>query len=169
MSNLNAALHYAKQGFHILPTHYKNQNNQCSCGKGLSCRSIGKHPWTQNGVLDATTDVETIKRWWRKGNWNVAFRTGQQSGIFVLDVDAPNALEGLEPLPETMVAKTPRGSHHYFVWEEGITNRAKLYGLPIDVRGVNGYVVAPPSLGYEWINPVSIVSAPPWLTKAIRL
>lgn len=166
MNNLKYSLHYASQGYHILPTHY-NKDGQCSCGQGLACRSPFKHPTTRNGVLDATTDSEIIKRWWERDNWNVAFRTGPESGIFVVDIDNLDHRDRIE-FPETLTAKTPRGIHLYYIWEEGISNRAKIYGLEIDIRGKQGYVLAPPSNGYSWLNDNPIVKAPSWFVRSIK-
>jgi hypothetical protein len=164
--NLKHAIHLASQGFHILPTHYL-QDEKCSC-RNYNCHSPGKHPITKNGVLDATTDIEQLRKWWEKDNWNIAVRTGRVSGIWVLDIDNMEDEANLSDIPSTMSVKTPRGKHLYFIYEEGISNRTKIYGLGIDVRGDNGYVLLPPSKGYKWLNNLSIIQAPSYLIKAVR-
>src|SRR6266536_5019093 len=83
----DAALAYAKKGWHVLPLHTPDSQAPCSCLKA-NCDSIGKHPRTMHGLKDATTDETAIRRWWDM--WpkaNVGIVTGRVSGFVVLDVD----------------------------------------------------------------------------------
>ena len=49
---------------------------------GLDCENIGKHPMTKNGVKDATTDLDQIRKWWQRWpNANIGVATGSASGI----------------------------------------------------------------------------------------
>src|SRR5262245_44815036 len=80
---LAAALAYASRGWRVIPLHHV-VNGKCSCSKA-DCGSPGKHPRTQHGVKDGTTDASTIRGWWQ--TWpsaNVAICTGPESGLWVL-------------------------------------------------------------------------------------
>ena len=159
MSNdlLAAALEYAHLGWSVLPVH-TIRDGQCSCSEGAGCEHPGKHPRTQHGIKDATTDEETIRAWWHK--WpdaNIGILTGRESGIIALDVDPRNggteSLEGLEQqhgsLPETVESQTGGGGRHILLSHPGGVikneNTGKLLGLGLDFKGDNGCIVAPPS------------------------
>jgi hypothetical protein len=143
---------YAKVlNWSVIPLH-SIVNGQCTCKK-KDCASPGKHPRTVNGVKDATTDVETIRKWFRQWpNINIGIATGKVNNLTVLDVDGAEGEESLKELidkygalPETVEQITGSGGHHYFFnYVEGIRNKVKF--LPgLDVRSDNGFVVAPPS------------------------
>gem|GEM_PF-2944623 len=134
----------------------------------------GKRPLTQHGFKDASTDPRRITAWrHRWPNANIGMPTGEASGVFALDVDRLEALEELErehgKLPDTLTVRTPSGGLHLdFRHVEGITNSPG--GLPagIDVRGEGGYVLVPPSAGYEWESRSEVAEAPEWLLELIR-
>jgi hypothetical protein len=127
----DAAADYAWRGWPVLPLH-------------------GKVPRTAHGLKDATTDPQTVERWWRL--WpdaNVGLRTGV---VFdVLDIDNIDALEHLDeqrPVSGTLpfdgpVVITAKGEHFY-VAATGCRNRTGIV-VGADWRGRDGYVVAPPS------------------------
>ncbi len=64
-SRLDAALDYASRGWPVLPLHTARSHARCSCGRA-DCSSPGKHPRTEHGVKDATTDENTIRSWWKE-------------------------------------------------------------------------------------------------------
>ncbi|MDX2113003.1 MAG: DUF3987 domain-containing protein [Alphaproteobacteria bacterium] len=126
---------------------------------------------------------------WNGGDSNVGIVTGDISGIFVLDIDGPQgamtlgALEHVHgPLPQSVIARTGNGWHHYYRLPTGYEIR-NLSGqavdgstlVGVDVRGNGGYVVAPPSIHpsgkpYYWVNDpadVAIAEAPSWLLKLV--
>src|SRR5690349_4310523 len=81
---LIAALSYAVAGWPVLPLHAPRSDGSCSC-EHVECDSIGKHPRTQRGLTDASTDPRRVAEWWRR--WptaNVGVCTGE---LVVLDVD----------------------------------------------------------------------------------
>ncbi len=136
----DAALAYARRGISVFP---------------LVPRS--KAPIVKNGFLQATTDLDQVRRWWRKTpTANIGIATGAPAGFWVLDVDgeaAESALAALEAqhglLPVTVQQQTGRGRHVCFRWDpQGVEmrNRSKVGGADIDVRGNGGYIVAPPSI-----------------------
>jgi hypothetical protein len=169
----------------------------CECGRACG-RDGGKHPITPNGLLDASTDPEKIGRWWDEHpSANIGVKTGPDSGLWVLDLDAKGSVElgggvlvpqgeaslrDLEAdhvgLPPTLTARTGSGgSHRFFRYPraqgETLRNRAGLRKA-IDVRGHGGYVVAPPSLHlsgnrYSWDDPsVPLAEIPGWLVELAK-
>ena len=145
------------------------------------CRPRAKLPATEHGCKDATTDAETIRRWWReRPDCNVAIATGAVSGIFVVDVDDAEAeLRRLElehgELPATVEVVTARGRHLWFKMPHvPVRNSAGKIAPGIDVRGSGGYVLAPPSIHpsgrpYAWSvdSHNAFASAPEWLLAKI--
>src|SRR5437899_8716901 len=87
---LAVAADYADRGWPALPRHGVRSDLTCSCGRG-DCASPGKHPRTEHGVADATTDNEKIVAWFPNvGHVNVGVATGSASGLIGLDVDPRN-------------------------------------------------------------------------------
>jgi hypothetical protein len=179
----SAARSYIELGWPVFPVHTVHEG-RCTCGRD-DCADVAKHPLTPNGHKDASTDGETINRWWTEAPpANVAIRTGHD-GPLVVDVDGEEGLAALAdlearhgPLPRTPTARTGGGGKHYFFASPHgliIKNRVKIQGLPIDTRGEGGYVVAPPSLHssgnrYEWeIAPkdAPLAPAPQWLLDSV--
>lgn len=185
---ITAALQYRIKGWPVIPLHGV-KDGVCTCDKGASCSSPGKHPRTKQGVKDATTDTEIVAKWWTK--WpdaNIGIATGTTSGLLVLDVDprhgGDDSLDALVdqhgPLPDTVGSMTGGGGWHtYFEYTgaEPIRNSAGKLGPGLDIKSVGGYVVAPPSRhisggNYEWelsSHPDDTPLAPPpqWLVKAL--
>ncbi|MBZ5584044.1 MAG: bifunctional DNA primase/polymerase [Acidobacteriia bacterium] len=174
-SNLECALDYAAKGFYVFPLYYVLRDGGCSC-RAKQCKRIGKHPTTRNGVLDATTDVDQISRWWgAMPHANIGIATGHELPggglLIVVDVDTDDAkgkkgavsLAALVAehgeLPETLTQRTGSGGTHYFFrtskpYKNDSTGRI---GKDIDCRCLSGYVVVPNSNHYsggryEWLN-----------------
>ena len=59
---LQAALAHADRGWPVFPVHSLREYG-CSCGKP-DCDSPGKHPRTNHGFKDVTTDTQQVKHWW---------------------------------------------------------------------------------------------------------
>ena len=57
-------------------------------------------------------------------------------------------------LPTTVQVKTPHGMHLYFTYIEGSKNSVGVIGAGIDIRSEGGFVVAPPTPGYEFATTV---------------
>ena len=158
-----AALELAAKGFRIFP-----------------CIERGKLPAIADNLKRATTDPNTINGWWRSRDFNIGIATGEDSGIWVFDIDGEegeDTLRQLEaadgPLPPTVEAITGKGRHLYFRWPAGydIRNKQDNPIMPgIDVRGNGGYVLAPPSIHlsgriYAWSvdSTDEFADAPDWL------
>ena len=136
----DAALEYADLGFYVFPL-----------------RPQGKKPLPgSHGLLDATTDPETICQWWEDHpEANIGVDCGR-SGLVVLDVDCKNgkdarpAVEGKD-LAGAVTVATPTekqlGRHYY--WKANgakFQSGADLYGFDgLDVRADGAYAVLPPS------------------------
>ena len=152
---VEAALDYAARGWSVIPLHQVIREG-CSCGKPSCDRSRGKHPRTDHGVTDASTDPATIRGWWRE--WpsaNVGIACGPASGLWMLGPDGEAGLAALKRLeqekgklrkrrpsrPEAVEA----ARHHLFAWPAaGESATAPNHrSLPIDTRGEGGLFVAP--------------------------
>ena len=59
---LAAALAYAERGWPVFPVHSPRPGGGCSCGKP-GCQHPGKHPGTEHGLREASTNPETILDW----------------------------------------------------------------------------------------------------------
>lgn len=143
-----AAVKYAKRGWSVFPVK-KN-----------------KTPYTPNGFHNATTNLDTITRWWKEyPDANVGIATGSMSqGLTVIDIDIDESkgIHGDESFQDwcdeegvfidSLTAVTGRGGKHlYFMSSFPYGNKTGC--LPgVDIRGEGGYVIAPPSI-HENGNP----------------
>ena len=117
------------------------------------CR-FDKRPYTMQGVLDATTDPEQIRKWWTK--WpkaNIGLDVGG-AGMMVLDLDPGHDLVELDRnlggLPETELWQaTPRGGKHLFYTldrdDPPVAGSASKLAPNVDVRSFHSYVLLAPS------------------------
>jgi bifunctional DNA primase/polymerase-like protein len=148
-----------------------------------------KHPpLVKNWPAQASNERVQVGRWFSR-RCNVGVATGPLSNVFVLDIDPKSgggiSLAGLihdhGMLPATLTAGTPSaGQHRYFRWPQGgdIFNSAGMVGEGLDIRGQNGYVLAPPSYivdretgevrDYVWEMRAPIAEAPDWLVTLAR-
>ena len=137
-----------------------------------------KRPVTQHGFHDATRDADEIRlQFSSPGAAMIGVPTGQGAGFFVVDLDVKNGGQGLEwlaanehRLPRTRRHKTRSGGQHMlFAWPEGrtIRNSASRVAPGVDIRGNGGYIIAPPSPGYEIADATAPVPAPAWLLDLI--
>ena len=79
ITSLKVALNYAHRGWKILPV-YAVKDGECACSKGKDCKRPGKHPITEHGVKDATSDAKLIKKWWQKSRL-MPFGEGVATGL----------------------------------------------------------------------------------------
>lgn len=147
-------LAYAKRGWHVFPCHEINAAGNCSCSRGADCGNPGKHPRTEKGFLNATTDPVQITAWlkrWPTANWAIACGA---SRLAVVDVDPRNTgdetLAQLESrhseLPHTIRACTGGGGQHYlYQMPEGDDVPSGVPGLGIELKATGGYIIVAPS------------------------
>ena len=154
---LAAALHYAAKNWYVHPLHGIRDDGICTCGDA-SCRGPGKHPLTKHGWHDATTDINQIRRWWKRWPWaNIGIATGP-SGLVVIDIDVGDGKTGEESIAalearygafsETLEAISGGGGRHLYYAANGaqVPSKTAAFGLPdVDTRAMGGTIVAPPS------------------------
>ena len=151
---LEHALDYASIGWHVFP-----------------CNQENKQPLVKGGFKSASTDRLQIEKWWAAWpNAMIAVRTGKDSGLFVVDIDAKGEADGYASLaaleeqhgklPSTLMATTPsEGKHYLFGYPTDgseLRNTGGTIAPGIDTRGEGGYVIVAPSTmsdgrSYKWI------------------
>ena len=160
----NHALAYAAAGWAVHPLRPKD-----------------KTPASAHGSKDATTNGEQVAVWWGAMPYaNIGVGSGH--GFFVVDLDTPSAALWAEAndLPPTLTAKTARGKHLYYAIPPGVTVRNSTSDVAdgVDVRGIGGYVVVPPSIhpsgaAYWWEDVDGVparelmTQAPEWLLALV--
>jgi hypothetical protein len=146
------------------------------------CAPCAKIPATRNGFHDATTNPETVKRFWRIADRNIGIPTGPVSGFWILDIDGADGEANLcvlqskhGPLPPTRQVNTGAGRHLWFAYTGPIQSSAGRIAAGIDVRGDGAYAIVPPSVhpsgrSYSWSadSPEDMAAAPPWLVELAR-
>jgi len=65
LSAYSEARKAAQHGHPVIPC-YAPFDGVCSCRKGKRCADPGKHPLTEHGLKDASTDLDTLERWHTK-------------------------------------------------------------------------------------------------------
>lgn len=101
---------YIDRGWRVFPLHNPTPDG-CSCGNPECGKSIGKHPRTNHGVKDATTDPDVINHWCDK--WplaNIGIATGPESDVFMIGPDGAEGLADLKVL-EAELGPLPRTAH----------------------------------------------------------
>jgi hypothetical protein len=141
-------------------------------GKRAPDKDAAKRPlinWQEFQERIASEDE--IKQWLELyPNGDIGVVTGPISRLLVLDVDGDPkvSLQGYS-IPPTWTVRTKRGWHFYFRWvpslDGKVTTKAGIKPN-VDVRGEGGYVVAPPSAGYNG-TPYKWMTAPHMVPLAV--
>lgn len=147
MTLLENAIAYSKKGWYVFPCREKPGTPFLRDGKEIN--PLEKHPYTSNGLLDASIDEDQIRAWWtRWPNALIGINAGK-SGLFVVDIDKKH-VNGLETFSQWNIndtaglhSITPSGGIHIVFTGTGkSTSNAK---TGIDTRGEGGYFIVPPS------------------------
>ena len=195
---LSSAEWYAQLGWKIVPCHGITEGNRCTCGGShAEPKDIGKHPVVSWNSA-ATSDVETIRRWWHtQPNYNIGV-VCRPSGFLVIDVDprsgGDNSYEKFQELvdgnlPPTLEATTGvynvsselvKGRHLFYKCdpsEELVGNLEKSGLRGVDIKH-NGYVLIAPSnhysgTTYSWVegrrpDQIEMADAPEQLLQFLR-
>lgn len=169
-SLLEAALDYARRGWPVFPCDPRTKRPYLAMDRD----DAGKPIKGTGGVTKATTDEDQIRAWWRKWPRAMIGVAVGRAGLIVIDFDPgvydvidrktkevtgqeewtvdqlkdalAERMDG-EMLPDTLTSLTRSGGEHqWFKMPPGepIGNTGSLPNH-IDVRGLGGYVIAPPS------------------------
>ncbi|WP_298443280.1 bifunctional DNA primase/polymerase [Ferrimicrobium sp.] len=149
--------------------------------------SHGFHDATtdQSALLDAFSDPPDL---------NIGIRTGETSGIVVIDIDAhegaANGYDSMRALASQgfrfptgnrrtgcAIAKTPSGGLHLYYaapLEAKIKSTSGVLAPGLDTRGEGGYIVAPPSAtdkgSYVWKQcPDTLLELPGWVIERCKV
>jgi putative DNA primase/helicase len=204
-ADLDAALSYALRGWPVFPCNPKNKQPLLGADKDAEGKPIRGTGGLKKATTDPEQIAAWWKRWphalvgLATGHPTKGTETPTQPAgfrLFVLDFDPREdpetgevwTLERLKreteeqlgcKLPESMAALTPSDGVHLYLLtgDDGpsITNRGNL-PQHVDVRGLGGYVVAPPSVmddgrRYRWHRrePIGgIAKAPAALLTVLR-
>lgn len=158
LSTVDAAIMYASKRVSIIPVD-----------PGASKAPLVQWTAYQRQVPSQVT----VDRWFTKDfpGASIGIVAGKINGIFAVDLDSDEDAEFFfDKFPYTehsLTIKTPRGFHVYFQYRDGLKNRVKVFDRKIDVRTSGGYVRAPTSHGYRFLNAGPILAAPPELIAAL--
>ncbi len=200
---LTCAEVYRQMGFVPLATYVtthqlENGRPVCSCYKGADCDNAGKHP------IGKYSDINTPDKGYSqvyhalqaesaKGlSVNLALRAGPMSGIFVVDLDKKEGVDGVaafdrwlnmaglsaEDVSTTLRAKSGGGGTHYVFrypkdFDIALSNSSKIFGAGIDIKSTGAPFHVYPSVHkyggkYEWVQWVQPTEAPEALAKAAQ-
>jgi hypothetical protein len=175
---VRAALWFAEHGFGVFPC-WSAVGGVCRCPKGRDCSSPGKHPLSEHGFKDATTEPRHIRTFLSAAS-NPNYGLLPPEGVFVLDVDGDDweaQLASLEArygaLPPTLRTSTRNGQHIFLRWPASIPRPLKKIFGWVTRWGTNGYVIGPRSVhvsGFEYapVGTVDIAVLPEaWAQAAL--
>lgn len=149
---LTAALAYAAEGLYVFPMRPGTKGFFSK--QSLSVKGKGK----AGGFKVASRDTNVIRNWWAKWpNANIGISTGP-SALVVVDIDIKDDAGGEESwtklvtehgvaIGDTRTSVTASGGRQkWYLWRlRTIRNSASKLAKGIDIRGIGGLVIAPPS------------------------
>lgn len=148
---------------------------------GLPCFPCNaeKQPIVSGGFHAATADAAELDLLFSAaGARMIGVPTGRASGWVVVDVDVKGGAGGdawlrdnRHRIPVTRAHATRSGGTHLVFRAPAhveIRNSNSRIARGVDVRGEGGYVIVPPSPGYEIADETPIVDMPDWLVEACR-
>lgn len=183
---LTSALALADEGVRVFPTH-RVVDGDCTC-MNLECKSPGKHPRTEYGSKEATTDPVQIRKWWAKWGKHGRLNFGQTlAGRAVVDIDVAEGKPGMATWGEligerahvpTLTYRTGRGGTQYVyalpAGQQGgkADGYSNTLGDAVDFKtGPNSYVMVPGSKTedvYTVVWNLATEEIPPWIAELAR-
>jgi hypothetical protein len=140
------------------------------------CNWSNKKPTCDHGFKDATTDPAEIDRLWdlRPGKLT-GVRTGEASGLAILDVDPRHKgeawlaeFECTHGFPSTRIHVTRSGGMHFvFRHRRGLDSSRDLIARGVDIRADKGYAIWWPAAGCRVLAEGPIAEWPASLDQAI--
>jgi hypothetical protein len=128
------------------------------------------------GHKHATDDPAALRALWRRHPGPlVGVRTGEKSGISVMDIDGPRHPEAeawfaahRAKLPATRIHRTRSGGLHFlFQHVRGVRNTQSRLAVGVDTRGEGGFVIWWPAVGCPVISDATPAPWPQWLLDAL--
>lgn len=174
------AVRYVEAGVAVVPLHGKKKGI-CTCGDP-ACDQVGKHPRTEGGVRDATTDSKQVDKWWQK--WpkaKIGIAFGRRTKLIGLEIVGDAGWTGLreligrhEDLPRTVTILDGEDREvRLFRCDSNCTRKSLAVGLR--VLGDDEFVIAPSSIDEASASPrfrekgklgkVEVASTPRWLVE----
>jgi hypothetical protein len=147
MTKLENARLFARHGAGVILLHGIDDNGKCTC-RG-NCEHSGKHPATNNGVDDATTDdaaIVSLLTTHPHHNYGIAC-----DRVVVVDIDRRGAVDGMRSwrklltptttAPPTWTVRTGgNGLHVIYKQPDPPLGNVKL-AAGVDLKGSRGYIV----------------------------
>ena len=169
-------------GWHSVVLHGITTGGVCSCGDNPCKNKPGKHPLTEHGDKDASTETRVIWDWfhrWPDANIGIAL---EPSNLVDIASDSPDWLERFQQrgLPRTAMFRSGGGEghrHYLYQRQAGCPASRLCRSGEYDIMAA-GYCVAPPSRHasggqYEWIIspgefPQGLPPAPDWAVAMLQ-
>jgi len=158
-TTLEIAIRFAEYGYSIIPIDPNTKT------------PLVKWREFQNRIASEEEMTRWLARWPKA---QIAMATGSLSGLVVVDCDSMEALEAAIAIgfDSPCRVKTKRGMHlyhrhpqdgqHYGNHQGGNPGSVWPAINGLDFRGDGGYVLIPPSKGYEWHLHDDLAEAPKW-------
>ena len=146
--------------------------------QGYSCFPCfyDKTPSTPRGFYNATNDPKLLLVLFEKYPAPlVGVRTGEESGVDILDIDPKNdGMSWLDSnytsLPKTRIHQTRSGGYHFFFKHNSLLrNSAERIARGVDVRAEGGYIIWWPGVGLPVLNDAKPASWPDFLLEKALL
>lgn len=132
-----------------------------------------KDPYIRGGFRRATTDVDTINKWWsRWPSARIGVPTGAATGFLVVDIDPDGKRwysENKSRLSAGLVHRTQRGRHLFFkMFNPKVRCSPGRIAKGVDVRAEGGYVIWWPACGLPYKGDLNRLTEPPrWLQEEL--
>ena len=138
------------------------------------CDPRSKTPVVATGFKAATTDPDTIHKWWtRHPEPLVGVPTGERFVVIDADLQHADAVEWLEAnrhrLPLTRTHATRSGGKHLlFKPHDSVKCSAGKIAPHVDSRGRGGYIVWWPACGFEVLHGDVLAEVPAWVIEELN-